>query len=407
MSNVRKFPMPQVDDEWRALLLENDKGYPKALLANAITAFRHHPNMTGRLCFDELRVEAMLISPPPWDTDKGWRPRFWTQLDDLKAAEWLQRQDIGVKPDIVRQGVEVVAQEKNFHPVRDYLNRLVWDGKPRVATWLSYYCGAEDTPYIRASGRCFLVAAVARVIRPGCKADSMPVFEGRQGLGKSTVAKIMGGEWFTDELAEFGSKDASMQMRGVWIIEISELDAMSKSEIGKIKAFLSRTTDRFRPAYGHRVIEQARQCVFIGSTNQDVYLKDPTGGRRFWPVKLVSIDRDALIGDRDQLWAEAIHLFRQNEPWWFTDEAIIGAAEEEQMDRYEEDPWQPLIGKYLTVRTETSVEEILTELIGTPKDRWSRNDQMRVAACLKLMKWTRYRLTTGNRPYRYRRNGAA
>ncbi|HEY2528179.1 MAG TPA: virulence-associated E family protein, partial [Xanthobacteraceae bacterium] len=163
--------------------------------------------------------------------------------------------------------------------------------------------------YTAAVGTCMLIAAVARIYEPGCKADAVPIFEGKQGLLKSTAIKTMFYPWFTDELADLGSKDAAMQTRGIWGIEISELDAMTRGEVSKIKAFVSRTTDRFRPPYGKRVIESKRSCVFVGSTNSDDYLKDASGARRFQPVDLGvtgDIDIEGLRRDRDLLWAEAV-----------------------------------------------------------------------------------------------------
>jgi putative DNA primase/helicase len=201
------------------------------------------------------------------------------------------------------------------------------------------YFGASDTIYSREVGLRFMISAVARVMSPGCKADHVLILEGPQGSQKSTAACILAGErWFTDELSELGSKDAALQLRGRWIIEMAELDALRKSEATRIKAFLSRRTDRFRPPSGRAVATIPRQCVFIGTTNSDGYLKDESGGRRFWPIRCGRISVDAIGNDRDQLWAEAIHHYRSDTPWWMNDEVSRLAAEEQQ-ERYVGDPW--------------------------------------------------------------------
>jgi predicted P-loop ATPase len=242
-----------------------------------------------------------VLKPAPW----GVVPKGeWTDHEDRLAAEWLQRQGILVSVDVAGQAVQTAARDHPFHPVRTYLNGLQWDGVERVDRWLSTYLGADDTEYSRAVGSRWLISAVARIFRPGAKADCCLILEGPQGIRKSTALRTIAGEYFTDELADLGSKDAAMQTRGVWIIELSELDNLSHAEVARIKAFMSRTTDRFRPPYGMRLVESPRQCVFAGTVNHGTYLRDETGGRRFWPVVCGCIDIDTLARDRDQLWAE-------------------------------------------------------------------------------------------------------
>ena len=288
-------------EPWRANLIVTGAGAPKPLLANAITALREAPAWQGVLAYDQFALETVVSDVPPWLMDLEWTPRAWSPHDDLLATEWLQRRGISVNTATAAQAVEAVARERSFHPVIDYLSSLEHDGVVRSGTWLSTFLGAEQSRYNESVGRAMLIAAVARIYDPGCKVDTVPIFEGVQGARKSTAVKALFNPWFSDELADLGSKDAAMQTRGVWGIEVSELDAMSRMEVSRIKSFITRTTDRFRPPYGSRIIESPRSCVFWGTTNSDGYLKDETGGRRFWPIKVGKIKVDLIQQMRDQL----------------------------------------------------------------------------------------------------------
>jgi predicted P-loop ATPase len=236
------------------------------------------------------------------------------------------------------QAAQTVAKDRSFHPIRSYLESIRWDGVERLDRWLSANVGVEDTGYAHAVGARWLISAVARIYRPGVKADCCLILEGPQGSKKSTALKTLSGPYFTDELADLGTKDSALQTRGVWIIELSELDTLSRSEVSRIKAFMSRTTDRFRPPYGKRLIESPRQCVFAGTVNHSSYLRDETGACRFWPVACGSVDIDHLARDRDQLWAEAKLRFDAGAVWWLDSSELMDAAAEEQADRFEGDP---------------------------------------------------------------------
>ena len=334
---------------WSHKLRLDLAGQPERNEANVITALSCDEAFAGAIVFDEFRQEIVVTRPLPWDASGESAPRPWTDSDDVRAAEWLQRRELNVTPMTVSRSVGAVAREITVHPVRDHLGALAWDGVPRIETWACRYLGAEDTAFNRSVGALWLISAVARIFRPGVKADHMLVLEGPQGARKSTALKILAGEdWFTDELPDLGSKDAAMHMQGVWIIEIAELDAIGKAEVSRIKAFLTRTTDRFRPPYGRYTIEVPRQCVFAGTVNPDTYLRDETGNRRFWPVRCGTIDIDALARDRDQLWAEAVARFRAGAIWWLDTPELIAAATAEQEKRYQADAWDDLIEHWLT-----------------------------------------------------------
>ena len=405
-------------------------GTPERNEANVITALSNDESFAGALVFDEFRQEVLVTRPLPWAEQAPTLPRAWSDADDVRCAEWLQRREINVAPALVSRSVGAVAREIRVHPVRDYLNGLQWDGAARLEGWPLAYLGAEDTSLSRAFGSRWMISAVARIMRPGVKADHMLILEGPQGAKKSTAIKVLAGEaWFTDELAEIGSKDAAQQMRGIWIIEIAELDAIGRAEVSRIKAFLTRTTDRYRPPYERYVVEVPRQCVFAGSVNPETYLRDETGNRRFWPVRCGDIDVDALTRDRDQLWAEAVVRYREGAIWWLEEQELIALAKAEQDHRYQADAWDARIDRWLVFErrrvnrsyagyddwqekeveraspiADVSVGEILEGALGIEPARWTKADQMRVGAYLKTRQWERYQARRGEfREWRYRR----
>jgi predicted P-loop ATPase len=393
-----------MNQNWKSELLTTKAGEIRRQLSNAMHAFRDAPPWSGVLAHDEFAMKTMCMAPPPWRNGETQWPREWTSYDDLLAANWLQHEGIGVTPAITQQAVEAVARDQSFHPVRDFLDGLTADGVPRLATWLTDYMGVTDTPYHREVGRIILVSAVARIYRPGCKVDTVPIFEGRQGAKKSTAMRVMFDPWFTDDLAELGSKDAALQTRGVWGIEIGELDAMSRSEVSKVKAFVSRTTDRYRPPYGSRVIEVPRGCSFWGTTNQDHYLKDETGNRRYLPVTVGEIDIAGLTDDRDLLWAEAVTAFKAGEDWWITDKEILAEAANQQRDRYAGDAWDGKISSFIASRNQVTVAEVLRDCLYLEVSRWGQTEQNRIARSLRSMGWERkQRRSSDGRDWVYRR----
>jgi predicted P-loop ATPase len=290
---------------------------------------------------------------------------------------------------IVADAIQMVARQNSFHPVRDYLDCLNWDGTERVDSLLWFYAGTDITSYTVGAGRRCLVAAVARVLRPGCQADECIVLEGEQGLGKSQLVRALAGEeWFTDEISEFGSKDAAMQLTGKWIVELSELNALDRSSAARIKSFLSRRTDRFRPLYGRHVVEVPRQCIFMGTGNRSDYLEDETGARRFLPVKCgQKLYLEELARDRDQLWAEAVHLYRSGVPWWPEGDEVVHARLE-QAARYIGDPWIEEVENYVRNRNQVTMSEVLDQLQVDLGHR-SQGHYRRVGKILRVLGWDR------------------
>lgn len=402
MSNVVTMPVP----EWTKSLQRYTSGAAHGSLANVCTMFRSSPELQAVLAFDEFSQKVMLQSAPPWEFEpRAFFARPWTSHDDVLATEHVQRGGIPTKVSTTAQAVEVVARERPYHPVKEFLESSEWDGTHRLRTLFATYFGTVDDRYVANVGSSFMIGAVARVLNPGCKHDHVPIIEGPQGIGKSKALKILFGPHFSDELGDLGSKDAAMQLPGVWGFELAELDAYSRAEAGRIKAWVSRTVDRFRPPYGTRVIELSRSCVFIGTTNNDTYLKDETGNRRFWPVRATRIVEAGLARDRDQLWAEAYRLYCGGAPWWFVNQEVVKQALQEQADRLIDDPWDGIIGAYLATRADVSVAELLADAICIDRSRWGQVEQNRVARCLKSRGWQRVQVRAGDkRVWRYRRN---
>lgn len=410
-------PAPEfelVDEpEWKGGLLRGRpvRGCPKGpilgILANAILALRLAPVWQGVLAFDEFAVRTITLKAAPWNPE----PHPWTDTEDIWLTEWLQCNEICVSREITGQAVEAVSRERGFHPVKQYFDGLRWDGESLLNKWLERYLGVkvtdENRAYVSEVGMRTLIGAVARVYKPGCKFDNCLILEGPQGSRKSTAVRTLAPQWYADEIADLGSKDAAMQTRGVLIYELPELDAMNRTEASRIKAFMSRATDHFRPPYGKRVVDLPRQCIFVGTVNHSNYLRDETGGRRFWPVVCGLIDIPALERDRDQLWAEAVVRFQDGEPWWLQGIELNSAAAQQQADRYEGDAWDQLIIDFVEQRLASgcdsvSVPEVLDMCLGKKKDTWTRADEMRVSRCLRSRHWERYRDRKRGMEWRYR-----
>jgi predicted P-loop ATPase len=343
---------------------------PLPNLANTLTALRNDQAIEGCFAYDDMLRAPILTAPLPGQYEfEG--PRPLNDVDVGLLQEFLQHAGLAkLGKDTTHQAVDIRAQERAFHPVRDYLSALEWDGNPRLNQWLSYYLGAEDSSYAQTIGRMFLISMVARIFEPGCKADYMLVLEGAQGIMKSSACGLLAGQWYSDNLPDVtAGKDVSQHLCGKWLIEIGEMSALSRAEAAQLKAFLTRQVERYRPSYGRREVIQPRQCVFIGTTNKHVYLRDETGGRRFWPIKVTSIDIGSLEQDRDQLFAEAMRLYRAGIRWWPDREFEAEHIVPEQAARYEADVWTETIKPWLVRRERVLVGEIARGPLGIQTDR--------------------------------------
>ena len=402
---------------WEARLQKDKQGNPKPTIANIMTVLRGAPEFIDCLCFDEFAQTVIWRSPiegerefPPWYSDgHGQTPYKWLDVDDVYLTEWCQLRNILIGVDSAHVAVNAVAKENVFHPVVEYLGSLEWDGIQRLclrpdATEQQIrraapirYLGCRGSPFeIIAFGK-WMLSAVARILSPGCQVDAALILEGSQGTGKSSALKILGGDYFTDDIADVGSKDAAMQMAGAWIIELAELDALNRAEVSRIKAFLSRRIDRYRPPYGRRIVDQPRQCVFAGTVNSNEYLHDETGNRRFWPITTGRIDLAGLADARDQLWAEAVALYGLKQTWHIEAEPGTAFAESvraEQAFRLSGDVWESTIEAHLVGYSHTTVKEVLENGLKFLAKDITKADQMRAARCLRVLGWTRKRTMT-------------
>jgi predicted P-loop ATPase len=358
-----------------------DGGYAGNLY-NCMLALEQSPELAGVVGFDEFANRLEALKPTPWDKDA---PRRWSDRDDVELQRWLQRQQIPVQ-GLNTVGDAVRAAALRFDPLRDYLSSLRWDGTERLTGWLTTYMGAPESAFVNAVSRAWCISAVARGLEPGCQADHVLTLEGPQGAGKSTAARILGGPFTQEHLSDLGNKDAVAELAGSWIVEISELAAMGKSEAESIKAFISRRVDRYRPSYGRHVVEQLRRCVFLATTNEDRYLRDTTGNRRFWPVSVERLDVDALTRDRDQLWAEAVTAYHAGEPWHLTDVDTVSLAETEQALRVEIDPWADVIAPHLYGRDITTSRALL-DVLNVPEDRRAGGHAKRLGGIMRQLGW--------------------
>ena len=320
MAGITVLPMARDAAVWDMLDRTADKfdgktgalikpGDPKGHRDNVQLILAHDPWWSSAFTYNRLseRVE--------WVRRDGET----TAVDDHHEAEIglsLARQyGIHAPTAVVHEAVAWAAHRHTYSPVEDYLEALEWDGVERISTWCSRYVGAPDDRVTQAMARAWLIQAVARALTPGCKADTVLILRGRQGSGKSTSLSILGGDWFRDTPIDLASKDRFSALQGAWIYELAELDSLRRAEAQTLKAFVSSQRDSYRPSYGRNTRDVPRTTVFAGTTNDDEFLQDATGSRRWWVIETTTCDAQTLRQDRDQLWAEAVHAYRSGEGW--------------------------------------------------------------------------------------------
>ena len=397
---------PPAAGGWKDQLARTENGSLIAHMQNVELILGNDERWAGVIAFSAFSSKIVKLRTPPYGGGTG----DWGDIDDIRVMKWLAQQyNLRVKASSVIEAVSVVAHDHAFHPVRNYLNKLEWDRVPRLDTWLNTVMGVAQSGYSAKVGKRWMISAVARVMRPGCKADSVMILEGGQGEGKSTAMSILGGDWFMDTPFALGDKDGFQAIRGKWIIELGELDSFNKAESTKAKQFFSASTDTYRESYGRRTNDVPRQCVFVGTTNQDEYLKDATGNRRYWPVACTKVDLEQLREIRDQLWAEAMFCYEAGEIWWVNrDETAMFS--EAQDERFVVDEWEGPILNWLEesqIGETTSGSEVLASALKLDFGHWGKPEQMRVGAIMHRLGWRRVRLPalakSGQRPWAYKK----
>jgi putative DNA primase/helicase len=359
------------------------------------------PPIGNYLRFDQFAHRILWGRPAPWYKASP----EWSDEDAIEFKHILSEQLALEFPiELIHEVASVCANRRAFHPVRDYLESCQWDGIARVDTWLSRYCGALDTEYSRYIGRKTLVAAVARVFSPGCKFDHVLTTEGAQGIGKSYMWEILASPWFSDAPLHIQDKSAIEIMRGKWVIELAEMDALSKYESQTIKGFLSRCEDRCRLAYERKAKNFPRQNIFVGSINPELtgWLKDRTGNRRYWPITVANISLKGLKKDKDVLWAEALKIFQQGEILFVEDSKMQALMNAEVNSRMQEDPWFGLLEEHLHSNAGDYVEganlvvmpvDLYTRCIGGNAATFRLQEANRIASILKILGFTKTKST--------------
>ncbi|MFP4063370.1 MAG: VapE domain-containing protein, partial [Halochromatium sp.] len=422
--------------DWRDRLIRSDKGNIKPTAFNTRLILEHDPAWQDVLGWCEFSHQIIKRRDPPLEhASRG----PWDDTDDAELRYWLPERYDGIEPrgQDLADAVIGAARARPFHPVCDYLDGLHWDGRARLDTWLMEYLGCAPVPeecahegaaqteearkqydeghhYLTLVGSLWLIQAVSRVRSPGLKADAVLILEGEQGRGKSTALRVLfGDDWFSDTPIDIGSKDSYEALRGLWCMELAELDALSKADSRRAKAFFSSPKDRFRLPYGKRSTLFTRQCVVAGTTNEFAHLKDYTGNRRYWSATVGKIDLEALAEDRDQLWAEADHRFRQREPWWprKEDEHLFRDQQEARMDI---DVWESVIVEFLNGlmrdampgqrhRVQVTMATLMEQALNIDRGSMRRPEQTRVGQIMHRLGWVNTRpRVNGKREYGYR-----
>ena len=421
--------VPEVVDDtaWLASMELDGNGNNKKTTSNFYNILEHDPKLAGRIGMDVFTGRGVVLEPVPWTPD-GEYPRQWTDADDAGLSRYTETFYGIYHKEKMSQMLTLVSCQHEIDPVLDYLDGLEWDGTPRLDRVFVDYLGAKDTLVARTAARKSFVAAVARTYDPGCKFDNMTIIHGPQGIGKSTLLATMGGEWFSDSLTTFEGKDAAELLQGVWIIEVGELTAMNKKDTNAVKQFLSKRDDQYRAAYARHPVTHPRRCVFFGTSNEEEFLRDQTGNRRFWPVDVgeqdpvLDIWRD-LPQMRDQLWAEAVTRYRQGESLHLTKEQEDAMEEARRfhiedtglageirqfLDQKVPEDWRnmsryarqefyanPKLEKWgdLVERDRICVREVLVEHIGVPVNRLEKERALSREVSLiigQLPDWERF-----------------
>lgn len=360
---------------------KNGLFYPTSSLANIVTVLDFDRRWAGKVGLNLLAGVVEVHGEPLADHMES------------EIALWLNTHyQIGAPTPRVHEAIVTVAHRHEYHPVRDYLRSLEWDGVERLDSVPVWCFHSPDLPIYGVMFRRWAISCVARVMNPGCKVDTTLILVGKQGTKKSSVLAAMAGEqWFADSSIQVTSKDAYQQLLGVWVYELGELDSLKRAESSAVKQFLAARRDHYRPSYGRNVVDVPRQVVFVGSTNETEFLIDPTGSRRYFPIPCYgTVDLEAVRTCRDQLWAEALVRYTAHEVWWLEGEENDRLREVSEVYQ-QTDSWDGYVSDYVSGRYEASIAEIMENGLGISKGDQKRSDQMRVASVLVRLGWEKER----------------
>lgn len=403
-------------EDWVSYLLEGNGRTKWGLIDkkspyNANILLKYHPETRDRFVYDEFSDRCLVIAPLPWMSQDDFRVKKIDDNDAHQAMIWLELQGVKISKGIAFDCLSSIARDNHTNPAKEYFESLKWDHVPRLALWLETYLGAANQPadYLTAVGKKWLVAVAMRSYQPGAKFDHMMILEGAQGLGKSTALRELAtfGEqsFFYDGGIKFNDTDTLMKIQGKIILEMAEMASFKKAVNEEIKAFISREADVYRTPYARTTLERPRYFVLSGSTNEKEYLPpDESGHRRYWPVECHKIDIEALKRDREQLWAEAVHLYKSGfETWVLPREVEMFRSQQES--RVIQDAWFDLIRKETIARGdyELTIDDVFTwlDISNTQRDNYTRK---RVKDVLQRLGLKETRNADGKRVWKHQKD---
>ena len=382
-------------DMWQHFHLEMNANKPWSNMNNVVRVLKGHPDLWNKLWYDQFESLVML-------DDRKWHHEHDGADLTLKLQNDIKLQRL--TSTVVNEAVGSYARERGRHPVKEWLELLPpWDERSRLIELCPKGFGSDNGFYEQEVGRCFLIAMIARIYDPGCQCDSLPVFEGKQGIGKTNALTELAKPWYAQNTENITKKDFMQNLRGFWLIEISELDSFYGATMEHIKAVISGRRDVYRESYGRHAQEHPRQSVFAGTTNLDTWHHDETGARRFWPIQCRNINLEWIKQNRNQLFSEALHRYRAGEDWWKVPQTQAADAQEL---RYTEDPWQSQIEVFLMAQFETTADKILDALKIAVGDR-VHGHSIRIAKVMKRLGWERAQKNLGGTQIRVYRKPAA
>jgi predicted P-loop ATPase len=378
--------------------LRYEKGKIADTRENVFAFLNYHPDLAGVVAFDKFSLRIIKRRAAPWDMHHDESIVEWGDGDNLELSLWLSTyHGFTVRSvDTINQAVKLMASRNAFDPLTDWLSSLEWDGTSRIDEWLTKYCGIRAGKYTTLVGRYFLISMIARAFKPGCIMRAMPVFEGVQLRGKSSIARILAGKWFSDSPLDLRGKDGFINIQGTWLHEIAELGSFNNQEAPIIKAYLSSAIDRYRSPFDKYARDWPRRTVFFGTTNEDTYLRDKTGNSRFWPLKteeVSDIDLEGLAAAREQLFAEALMCFERGDRYHPTAEEQTGLFAPEQNLREYDDPWESRISEWLWSETfaRVSVASVLSDCLKIEPGKQTQANAIQVGKIMNRLGWKQSR----------------